>query len=322
MSKDIPNEEYIINEMASRLANDPEALKKAADYFENLKETTITIQPQPGFVCKTHIIDQKNKAFKVDTITYINICHSQQIPEPPLATEGEIQATIMGQLKNPQYHIPISIGQPRKPKETNNKKEILIFDTCIHTQPYIRSEHDLDFRLYILELAFELIEEQNQIELSRDFTMPPNIQVKDGPIPKRIIPISPSSPSSSAVSAIKEKDDKKDKKKIVEIISPNTTILKKTIGSWSCQPIFEKENNDTILKIILQMPSQDSSKWQVDVGESYILLKGIVDKIIDIALPENIDIKSSDNCIDFYKKSKHLIIHLNVKNSTTRNQYL
>lgn len=255
MSKDIPNEEDIINAMASRLANDPKALKKAADYFENLKETTITIQPQPGFVCKTHIIDQKNKAFKINTIIYINICHSQQMPEPPLATEGEIQATIMGQLEYPQYHIPISIGQPRKPKETNNKKEILIFDTCIHTQPYIRSEHDLDFRLYILELAFELIEEQNKIELSRDFTMPPNIQAKDGPIPKRIIPISSPSPSSSSITNIKDKKDK-DKKKIVEIASSNTNTLKKTIGSWSCQPIFERENHNTILKIILQMPTQ------------------------------------------------------------------
>ncbi|KAI9299425.1 pre-RNA processing PIH1/Nop17-domain-containing protein [Cunninghamella echinulata] len=305
--------------MASQLANDPTALKKAANYFDNLKETTITIQPQSGYVCKTNIIDQKNKNYSTNTIVYINICHSQKIPEPPLASEKEIQATIMGTLEQPQYHIPISIGQPRKPTDNNNKK-ILIFDACIHTQPYLRSERDLDFRLYILELAFELIEEQCEIELSRDFTMPPNIHVKDGPIPKRIIPIS----SSSPITNTKEQKhiENENKKKIEEITPSNNNILKKTIGSWSCQPIFEKEDKDTVLKIILHMPSQDSSNWQIDLGESHILLKGVIDKVIDIALPTNVNIQSSNNRIDFYKRNQYLVICLDINNTTIRKQYL
>ena len=40
-------------------------------------------------------------------------------------------------------------------------------DACIHTQPYMRAECDLDFRLYIIELAIEFVEEMESVDLSR-----------------------------------------------------------------------------------------------------------------------------------------------------------
>lgn len=55
-----------------------------------------------------------------------------------------------------------------RPASTNVAgKTILIFDACINTNPYIRAEGDLDYRLYILELAMELVNEKEGVSLSR-----------------------------------------------------------------------------------------------------------------------------------------------------------
>lgn len=40
-------------------------------------------------------------------------------------------------------------------------------DACINTQPYLRTEKDLDYRLYILELSMEYVEDAESITLSR-----------------------------------------------------------------------------------------------------------------------------------------------------------
>lgn len=40
-------------------------------------------------------------------------------------------------------------------------------DACIHTEPYRRAEKDFDYKLYIMELAMEWVEEKCRVELSR-----------------------------------------------------------------------------------------------------------------------------------------------------------
>lgn len=46
-------------------------------------------------------------------------------------------------------------------------KAYLVVDACIHTEPYKRSEKDFDYKLYIMELAMEWVEEKCRVELSR-----------------------------------------------------------------------------------------------------------------------------------------------------------
>lgn len=43
----------------------------------------------------------------------------------------------------------------------------LVVDACIHTEPYRRTEQDFDYKLYIMELAMEWVEEKCHVELSR-----------------------------------------------------------------------------------------------------------------------------------------------------------
>ena len=46
-------------------------------------------------------------------------------------------------------------------------KGYLVVDACIHTEPYRRAEKDFDYKLYIMELAMEWVEEKCRVELSR-----------------------------------------------------------------------------------------------------------------------------------------------------------
>lgn len=105
-------------------------------------------------------------------------------------------------------------------------------DACINTQPYLRSEKDLDFRLYILELSMEYVEEILSIGLSREFTMP-NIKSK-GSIPGRVLRL----PKPSLISAIR-------------------TEIKQDKNEWKLKYDIQTEKDQTVT-ISIPMPDKVS----------------------------------------------------------------
>jgi hypothetical protein len=101
-------------------------------------------------------------------------------------------------------------------------------DACIHTQPYLRSEKDLDFRLYLLELSMEYVEDIVSVSLSREFTMPTAKSI--GVIPTRVLRL----PKPSLITAIR-------------------TELKDV---WTLQPTFTVNQNQLV--VIIPMPDKVS----------------------------------------------------------------
>ncbi|KAI8084017.1 pre-RNA processing PIH1/Nop17-domain-containing protein [Gilbertella persicaria] len=177
---------------------DPEAFERLAAHFLNQATkqdfNTVNVQPQPGFVCKTRVI--QSKQYAVNTVVYINICYASAIPAPPLTDEKEIQKALNAD-PNSNYKVPLSMGQLRY-----DEKNALVMDACVHTQPYLRSEKDLDFRLYILELAMEYVEDLLSVSLSREFTMPNTKCI--GKIPTRVLRLPKPSLLSSVMSKPKQ----------------------------------------------------------------------------------------------------------------------
>lgn len=110
--------------------------------------------------------------------------------------------------------------------ELNIQLDNLIMDACLNTQTYLRCEKDLDYSLYVLEIAMEYIEEKMSIHLSREFTMP-NIKSK-GQIPSRVLRL----PKPSLMTAVKN-----------SIKSP-----------WKLKPIITMEKE--MLKIRIPMPDK------------------------------------------------------------------
>jgi hypothetical protein len=131
------------------------------------------------------------------------------------------------------------LGLPRPIDDDNKSNKGVIMDACIHTQPFIRSEHDLDFRLHVLELAMEHTEDALSVHLSREFTML-KLPGKGMPIPKRIIHV-PKSPGSvdAYISNKMEKNN---------AMASITEIQQVGLPTWS----FKQENG--ILTVVFQMP--------------------------------------------------------------------
>ncbi|KAI9270389.1 pre-RNA processing PIH1/Nop17-domain-containing protein [Phascolomyces articulosus] len=274
-------QDVLLDHVASEFANDPQAMERLAAKF--LQEVTpndfntVAVQPQPGFVCKTKVEQSKTKKHKAGTKVYINICHADAIPKPPVANENEIQKALNA---NPAatYRVPLSMGQ------TRHEDNSLIMDACIHTQPYLRAERDLDFRLYIIELAIEFVEEMESVDLSREFTMP-NLQSK-GKIPQRMLRL----PKPDLISNVKKhKNTKK------EDIKQSISIDKK---------------KDHLIIVIPDMPSVNPSSWTLDIEPSQMVIGGTGSTLKTIKLPKEIDVQHRDNEAKFYKKSKELVIEL------------
>lgn len=196
------DQEALVSHWATEIENDPSKLEQLASQVireqkaQNAAQKTVEVQPQAGFVCKTKTTTPM-RGFPTGSKVFINICHAPQIPEPaPTATEEDIQKALRAE-EDASYQVPMSLGATRYDRDHADKSCIVV-DACVHTQPYVRAEHDLDYRLYLLELAMELVEAREKVHLSREFTMP-NLASK-GSIPKRMLHV----PKGSLVTALPE----------------------------------------------------------------------------------------------------------------------
>ncbi|KAI8990150.1 pre-RNA processing PIH1/Nop17-domain-containing protein [Pilobolus umbonatus] len=184
----------LIDNITSEVTNDTKILDELTNnYINQISKAdfyTVTVQPEAGYVCKTNVISSSSR-YMVGTIVYINVCYASAIPAPSIASEKEIQQALNAE-PDATYRVPLSMG-----RERSEGKACLIMDACINTQPFLRSEKDLDYRLYILELAMEYVEQIVSVTLSREFTMP-SIKSK-GIIPTRVLRL----PKPSLMSTIK-----------------------------------------------------------------------------------------------------------------------
>ncbi|KAF9584316.1 hypothetical protein BGW38_006890 [Lunasporangiospora selenospora] len=174
---------------------DPKAaLALAENYLQASqvpKQAMAKFTPVPGFVIETTMTEDWNgigsaknsTPFPKDSHVFINVCSSDQLPKPPRATEAEIQKAINAE-EDATYQVPFQISSPREYQRAG-QKGYLVVDACINSDPYKRAEKDFDFKLYIMELAMEWVEEKCRIKLSRNFELP-GIRSKDA-LPERSV---------------------------------------------------------------------------------------------------------------------------------------
>ncbi|GJJ67993.1 hypothetical protein EMPS_00339 [Entomortierella parvispora] len=159
---------------------------QAPQYRQPINTLMTELLPVAGFVVETRTtkasgqvpIGTELKEFSKDTPIFINICHADSMPKPTPAvvSEEEIQKAINA-VEGATYQVPFQLSPPREYQNKSNKT-YLVVDACIHTQPYKRTETDLDFKLYIMELAMEWVEEKCRMDLSRSFSLP-DVKSKD-----------------------------------------------------------------------------------------------------------------------------------------------
>ncbi|KAG9320898.1 hypothetical protein KVV02_008682 [Mortierella alpina] len=183
-ARDAADEDALLAQFKS---NPKAALALAESYVtasQAPRHAMTDITPVPGFVVQTLTTGENSKvpigskivSFGKDTAVFINVCSSDLMPKPSNAAEAEIQKAINAE-EGTTYQVPFQLSPPREYRDPV-AKSYLVVDACIHTEPYRRAEKDFDYKLYIMELAMEWVEEKCRVELSRNFQLP-NIKSKD-----------------------------------------------------------------------------------------------------------------------------------------------
>ena len=177
----------ILSELERLAVDEPEAYQELLQVMQQpaTEPAPTIIRPEPGFVIKTTYrklnADESHKLF-------INLCHSDEIPAPPPATTDEIRAAIdSGDCS--LYRIPLSLMGPREDVDRGNIAKIkapiqcyiqfviagrpcLVFDACVHSDPFSRCSSEFEFRAFLIHLSMEWIEQKHSLLLSREFTLP------------------------------------------------------------------------------------------------------------------------------------------------------
>ncbi|KAF9996532.1 PIH1 domain-containing protein 1 [Entomortierella chlamydospora] len=277
----------------------PKAALALAESYMNAsqkpRQSMTEITPVPGFVVQTQTTKESSKVplietnstvvFPKDTLVFINVCSSDQMPKPTAATEAEIQKAINAE-EGVTYQVPFQLSPPRQYRDSLSKC-YLVIDACIHTEPLKRAEKDFDYKLYIMELAMEWAEEKCHIELSRNFQLP-SLKSKDE-LKKRSV-ILPKPPAIQEVSEVivdstEKNSGKKTAKDVVvkskegviyvplagkDDIVPKSRLLPCPKGTMGIIVEFDLPNHknmngvtlDVVLpdKLVLHAKSQDGGK--------------------------------------------------------------
>ncbi|CAI2184228.1 8575_t:CDS:2 [Funneliformis geosporum] len=298
-------EEVFFEELSTQLAENPKAMAALTEqYMKGVKSDSTDLEsiqliPEPGFVVKSRITASNNKKHKVGSKFFINVCYSNKVPRPPSgSSETEIRKAMNGE-EDSKYYVPTVISNLQ---EDEDKEKNLCYDcdAIIHPQPYKRTE-DPDFRLYICELAVEMIEEQFSIELGRPFAYPKlsykgDRKVRPVMIPKEkksLITEIPTKLNKQAIVEDNEKQTKNDKAPV----QPKYTV---TEGL---------KDNKSYLIISIETPSMQSVKDSaLDLEPMRLTFNSPNVYDLDIPLPSIVNIISAK--ARFIKNKKKLVIKL------------
>ncbi|KAG4094815.1 PIH1-domain-containing protein [Neocallimastix lanati (nom. inval.)] len=250
------------------------------------------IEPEPGFVVKTHnkkAIEGFTEGLKV----FINICHNGKVPPPPIATDEEIRKAVEAE-DNTVYKVPLSLSTPRTDLDKSGKT-CIVFDACVNTNPIIKATKDYDFKLFLIELALEWVEEKYKLELSREFTLP-KMRAK-GKLVKHFIR-RPERPSISEIdSSLPETSKTKTKKTLPK---PDYEIRKEPKGE-----------NATHIIIDIKLPDIDNMKDAiVDIEKDKVIFKIKEKYALELKLPILID--TEEGSAEFNRETRILTIKLTI----------
>ncbi|KAJ1501246.1 PIH1 domain-containing protein 1 [Coelomomyces lativittatus] len=155
------------------MQSDPDFMKSIQDHLasSSASEESFDLVPLSGFVLKTNL-SKPTSIYPEQLKVFVNLCHSPYVPAPPLASDEEIRRSIEGANKgNEGWKVPMSLIGPKDDMDKVGRP-CIVFDACVHSDVLTKTGKDPDFKLFILELAMEWIEEKHSMSLSRDFSLP------------------------------------------------------------------------------------------------------------------------------------------------------
>ncbi|CAG8711233.1 1804_t:CDS:2, partial [Racocetra persica] len=292
-------EKIFIEEFTSQIAENPQVMTTLAEQLSppNAEYKMVPVQPLPGFVAKTYTTKNCKQYQNVKVL--INICYSDVIPRPPAANEEEIRKA-MNAEEDAMYNVPLVLSDLRQDMD-KDQNECLVCDAIIHSDPYKRTIKDSDFKLYITELAVELIEDNHKLQLSREFIFP-KASYK-GKIERRLVQLPKEKPS--LIAEIPTRPPTHQKK------ATNNINDIKTVKSQIQKPEYiiveEHKDNKGYIIIAIEIPligSQSINAIILDVEPSRLLFNLPGKYSLDINLSNTVDITTA--VAKFIKPKKRL----------------
>ncbi|KAI0944435.1 hypothetical protein AcW1_002148 [Taiwanofungus camphoratus] len=112
---------------------------------------------------------------------FVNIAWDSNVPPPPDDSEEAIQRAMSGEEEPPEqsgegWFVPVVVSEPREDKDKAGKPSVVL-DCVYNSSLKSRALKDLEFKTFLIELAFQRIEAQHSLLLSRQIGTP-NIRCK------------------------------------------------------------------------------------------------------------------------------------------------
>ncbi|KAI9571860.1 pre-RNA processing PIH1/Nop17-domain-containing protein [Boletus coccyginus] len=162
----------------------------------------VALNPVPGFCVKSRATNDSlvritapdsdqprdirvEKGLKI----FVNIAWDPSVPPPPPASDNAIHRAMRGldidQSNSEAWFVPIVLSDARQDSDKAGQLAI-VFDCVLNPSIKSRSLKDPGFKSFIIELAFQRIEAQTTLVLSRQIGTP-NIASKGNPPSRRAL---------------------------------------------------------------------------------------------------------------------------------------
>ncbi|KAI5119345.1 hypothetical protein M0805_004022 [Coniferiporia weirii] len=108
---------------------------------------------------------------------FLNIAWDARVPSPPPVDEAVISRAMSGDdlddpgENNNPYYVPVVVSEPREETDKSGKPS-LVFDCVFSAALKARCTKDQEFKMYLIELSLEHVEEKVHVILSRQIGTP------------------------------------------------------------------------------------------------------------------------------------------------------
>lgn len=129
--------------------------------------STTVLNPTPGFVVKTKIVEGKGDHL-YSTKVFINVCHDAQVPKPKIDFDAAI---VFPLIVDNEWEIPIIVSPEKK---DSDKKGVpsFVYDCCMNTECFQWLQINKDLKLITVEWCIEAVELMHELVLEREYTTP------------------------------------------------------------------------------------------------------------------------------------------------------
>ncbi|CAG8464293.1 1321_t:CDS:2 [Ambispora gerdemannii] len=323
IENDTKTEEALWDEFSSQLVKDPESLKTFTSQYQKMSEVsseslTLKIDPTPGYVVKTHLLEGTTMPHPAGVKLLINVVHSEKVPEPSPATDQEIQQA-MEVVEGASYPVPLVVGNLREDVDKEGSKHCLVCDVVLNTKIYKKTEKNYDFKLFIAEHVMEHIEDKHKLRLNREIAFPKlrckgkletiNLPVVGKQRAPMITEVSlPTAATKNKATTI-SKETPSPRLPLDQIQNPQQ--IAKSLPIPITEPKYsiaeEKIRGKNYVKISIDVPKLEATKsTTLDIEPSRLIFYDPQNYLLDINLPGSIDIETA--IAQFVKPKKKIVL--------------